>query len=96
MSDDSNKNSLDIIEQQIKHLRARNQEELSYENVKKLSELVKTRNLILERPTEINEIIEDSKYNLYEVECTLRRHQKSQKKVRDGKVHQAWKKTPSK
>ena len=70
---EDNKNTLDIITEQIKILRARAKIEFCYADTKKLSELVKIRNLIMEKPTEINEIIEDSQYSEFEVLSTLRR-----------------------
>jgi hypothetical protein len=92
MSEDSSKNALDFIEEQLKILQSRNKTELSYQDAKKLEILIKTRNLILIKPTDINEIVEDAKYSDYAVLSALRRKTKgtdTRTYVRDKKGKKA-------
>ena len=82
--EDNDKDTLEIITEQINYLKA-HRKELAYEDVRKLSELVKMRNLILGMPDQISEIVSDSKYSDFQVLTTLYRNQKKQAEVRGAK-----------
>lgn len=77
MSD--NQNTLDIIRGEIEELKSRSKTSgLSYAETKKLETLVKIKNLVLEKPTEIIRNDYDESYTDKEVLQFLNRH------IKDG------------